>query len=119
MDPQKPVQLDPKLKEVYERVMGTTTSQSAPSTIPQTTSVAPQPQPQTIQPITPPQTTMSTTPADSPKSPVTAFVAKPSQKGLNFSFPLPLLVLFVILFLLGYTLFWLKFFKISLPFLPF
>lgn len=111
MDPIKPVDLNPKLKEAYERVMGTAQT------------------PQTTQATTPPYASPITTPAPtvSPEvkpaeinaaKPVTAFVAKPSQKGLNFSFPLPLLILFVILFLLGYTLFWLKFFKISLPFLP-
>lgn len=111
MDPQKPADLDPKLKEVYERVMGT-----APQTLQAAQTTAPQPQ--TIQPITPPQAPMPAAPIDSPKSPVTAFVAKPSQQGLGFPLPLPLLILFMILFFLGYALFWIKFFKVNLPFLP-
>ncbi|MDO8657463.1 MAG: hypothetical protein Q7K55_01885 [Candidatus Levybacteria bacterium] len=51
MDPKKPSTLDPKLKEVYERVMGT----NLPSGSPQSS-----PQPQPVRPVPPPQQAQST-----------------------------------------------------------
>ncbi|MDE2590645.1 MAG: hypothetical protein KGL95_13385 [Patescibacteria group bacterium] len=173
MDPKQQLnQLDPKLKEAYERVMGTPVSnsptqpatQTPPSVPPQTPApnAAPPPPPPPTQnqsvpsptqtpapppiqptPISPvgnphmqpgaslnpfgtqaPQPGSNATPtqpghAATPAKPGTAshgFVA--NKRGLHFS-PL-LLIVGGIFFLLVYTVFWLKFFNIPLPFpIPF
>ena len=132
-----PNQLDPKLKETYERVMGTSlkpSQRSAPfvpkpvSPIPIAQPVTPQPTvlPQPFQPIQakPVQPIQQSQP-----QPIQAPMAKPqaqagqkpqtqNAKKKNKMLPI-LIVLGGILFLLGYTFLWIKLFRLKLPFLPF
>ncbi|MCL5438992.1 MAG: hypothetical protein M1268_03310 [Patescibacteria group bacterium] len=125
MDPKNPSQLDPKLKEAYDRVMGTNISPSSPASQPSMSTpqspisepAAPQvftpttsPRPQTVSASSQPQTTMVNSPSSS-------FVAKPGKaKSGGFS---PVLIIFgLLVFFAVYALFWVKFFGISIPFLP-
>jgi len=95
MDPQKLAQLDPKIREQYERVMGTAIPQAS------------------AQPAQPLGTT-------TPPQPQTNFAAPPvmpmKKKGSSI---MPVLFAIVgIIFLIIYTLFWTKIFNVKLPFLP-
>lgn len=90
--------LDPKLKEAYERVMGTAVNGAKPvaqQTPPPVTNTAPQPV----------------------SSPVPEVNLTPQAEDKKQSSPV-ILVVVGIVFLLVYTLFWIKFFSIPLPFLP-
>ena len=136
MDPKNPADLDPKLKEIYERVMGTNVASSqaisqkpAIPTTPQQSAIEKTPQPQA--PQAPAQTT--STPIASPQS-----IQEKTSTGKVFlehqSFKpqpqkteekkqqnmLPML-LFVggIVFFAVYAFFWLKFFNVNLISLPF
>jgi hypothetical protein len=121
MDPNALSALDPKLRETYERVMGTST-----------------PQPAATQPAHPP-TTQNTTPASPTPSPVmqTPFAPDQTPAAVTISQPLPNSapieslkiphghsVLINILYILGalvffgiYVFFWAKIFNFKLPFL--
>lgn len=126
MDPKGLPNLDPKLKEAYERVMSTSISSSAPSA--PTTASAPTPAPQATAPAQ-----AAPTPAAVASSPVAApqptsipqstsastFVAGNTPAASSGSKISPvLLVIAGIIFFAVYTLFWLRFFNIPLPFLP-
>ena len=125
MDP-KTTQLDPKLKEAYERVMGTA--------VPKTQT------PQTGRVITPPSQNPPAAPiapnAPTPGIITNSGVATPSiktnpspsvNKGTSFTttanrgksggFPKILIFLFLLIFFVGYAVFWIKFFKLSVPYL--
>lgn len=153
MDPKNtgaatPTNLDPKLKEMYDRIMAVNVSASTsgpaqnnqavtaensvstPPVIPPP--IAQQPAanaafniPQNTTPNIP-ITTMPTTPAQPLAQPAktatvkapTSFVAT-SKKGGSSKLKSVLYVFGGILFLLVYTFFWLKYFKIAIPFLPF
>lgn len=141
MDP-KTAQLDPKLKEAYERVMGTAMPASGPQapkpvepalpnlgepTSPPTQNgptpptILPNPSPQ---PSTPGIITNSgiITPSSTPKTPnnppsvkaETTFVA---NSGKSRGIPPILIFLLLILFFAGYAIFWVKFFNLSVPYL--
>lgn len=130
MDPKNLPNLDPKLKEAYERVMGTSTTPPAvpPAVHPADAATAPstptppppavppaptQPIPQTVTPIvTPPPTTTQTSHVHT----TTSFVAADSTKSSAKISPIILLFAGVIFFLV-YAVFWLKFFNLPLPFL--
>ncbi len=130
MEPKKITDLDPKLKEAYERVMGTSFAQPPQQSQP----IAPQPQPspaipmqqtQPIQPMQSPQIQQQQ-PAAIPmtgaqkQTPATnTFVGKklPIHIGKPKISPVIFLVGGVVFFIV-YTIFWLKFFKVSVPFLP-
>jgi hypothetical protein len=134
MDPKSAQTLDPKLKEAYDRVMGATlpTTPATPSSPPSmaTTPAAPHHDPldtmatkenpamhtplPTHQPqtVTPPPTPMATTPLHTSSG----FVASHEEKKAPVSGTL--LIVAGGVFLLVYTLFWLKWFGVPLPFLP-
>ncbi len=108
--------LDPKLKEVYERVMGTSFAQ--PAAKPQTSSpniVTPPPPaepkpnfaPQNIEKPVMSATFVSTTPDP---------VVNPDKK--KGKFPLVFLLLGGLIFLAVYAFFWTKIFNLKLLFLP-
>ncbi|MCL5432792.1 MAG: hypothetical protein M1524_01605 [Patescibacteria group bacterium] len=122
MDPKKPSELDPKLKEAYDRVMGTATP--APQTPQPVVSQPAAPQvftpsgaskPQVSNVSSAPQTTMVNSPSSTSAS--STFVSKPGNaKSGGFS---PVLIIFgLLIFFVVYALFWVKFFGISIPFLP-
>lgn len=156
MDPKQTAQLDPKLKEAYDRVMGTPTNLTTdPSQVPtQTTASAPAttspatlPTPELTQPVTntipvpatsttpDPTTSVATTSAaptpppvvmphstetvkiggdgPAPATPVVAQAAPQKKKGI----PPLLIVVGAIVFLIVYSLFWVKFLNIPIPFL--
>ncbi|MBI2074803.1 MAG: hypothetical protein HYT83_03145 [Candidatus Levybacteria bacterium] len=141
-----PKQLDPKLKEAYNRVMGTsipsptppspTSNPTAPEPVvpvstppanpipkptqsPMTnpvTPVAPQPAAQEpVMAVTPEPIPSQPTASVESKIPISGFVA-PEQKKHGIS-PL-IIVLGMLVFFVVYALFWVKFFGVSLPFLP-
>lgn len=132
MDPKKPAGLDPKLKEVYERVMGINPIPTQPQPEPPKTPVVNQyplkPQAPTnpsVTPfnMTPPiKPTLNFTPPPTPKIPMESVSSQPksaeesavNKKGAGVS---PFLILTAgIAFFAVYALFWLKFFNINLPF---
>lgn len=126
MDPKKTAQLDPKLKEAYDRVMGTVTSQ-VPS--PQVAKPPPPPASEPLSqnpsmPPAPPPSSLQPKRADSPPVKVgTTFVAIPNKNnppagGSKTSVFGVLLIILILIFILGYAFFWIKFFNVSLPFLP-
>lgn len=150
MDPNTTNNLDPKLKDMYNRVMSTpvpppvTPTPSAPTppltpdpvtspnpTPPQMPNPLPQPEaaaptpPPPIQPQpenqTPPTTEMhSTMPIPvSPKPISAAIVGGGTAKSKNMKFFPVLLAFGAIIFFGVYTVFWVKFFNLSVPFLPF
>jgi len=140
MDLNKLNTLDPKLKETYERVMGTAT-QSTPKTspfMPKPANLFPPTQPVTPQPII--QPTIQSQPfqpiqSQSTQQPIQTFKAKPLQAQHVQTQPiqrqqtqslkkknkiLPVLVtLGVIVLLIGYAFFWIKIFNLKITLLPF
>ncbi len=135
MDPKTPANLDPKLKEVYERVMGTpvSPSQGGPTSAPipkaDTTPLQPPEESelpsQTIAaaraetlPVTQTTPTEHVTNQEAVPHPFpkTSFVANQVKTGSNI---MPLIIVGLIIFFAGYTIFWLKFFNINLIPLPF
>ena len=121
MDPQKLSQLDPKLRDAYQRVMGTP---------------IPQPQAPQSQPVSQPQPAITPEPPVQPANFVqmnSEVVANPSSQ--NFTAPMPaaqtmaikkkkgmmMPILFGIagfILIAVYTFFWTKIFNFKLPFLP-
>lgn len=144
MDPQKLSQLDPKLREAYERVMGTaipkSQSQPEPKPIPSPIgepALEPQPVPEPQPAINPqqPQFIPTSEPVIPIQPEVPAPVATTATATPNFTAPAPqtqtivlkkkrgmmMPVLFGItglIFIVIYTLFWTKIFNFKLPFLP-
>ncbi len=156
MDPKQTAQLDPKLQEAYNRVMGTAVTPAAPATtnplqpavnpvtptpIPSapsatptattTVSVAPVPaasataspqQPEQPLPVTPvvmPHSTQTVrvgggaTPVEATPAPSTGVVATSTKKGIS---PV-ILILGAVVFFLVYSLFWIKFLNVPVPFI--
>lgn len=124
--------LDPKLKEAYDRVMGgsVTINPKSPDT---TTAHQPTPQPITPQPETAvhtpagpqmvhtPSTPSTATPhiasAANPQTATHAVVNKSldKKKGKGIS---PIIILFgVLLFLIIYSVVWIKFFNLTVPYI--
>ena len=85
----KAANLDPNLKEAYEKVMGTATPQPTVSTAPQPSGNTARPQAQVV-----------------------------TAKNRGKLSPI-LIAVAVILFLIIYTLVWVKVFNLKIPFLPF
>lgn len=121
MDLSKLNQLDPKLKETYERVMGTS---ARPTTVaPQPTiqnqtiqsqPIQPQPIPQPLEPARPQPIAQSQPVKIQP-------IQKPQTQNLkkkNKMLPI-FLALGGIIFLIVYAFFWIRIFNLKLPFLPF
>lgn len=143
MDP-KLSQLDPKLKEAYDRVLTGQNAQSAQTPAPlqnpvpqqPTPNAQAQPQPQTIiQPT--PTTSQPIQPQAQPQPNVNPIMPTPQATNINgaVSFNAAastetvvkkgkpniknlLLGLGVVVFLVAYTFLWIFIFKIKLPFLP-
>lgn len=124
MDPQKLSQLDPKLREAYERVMGTP---STPDPIPPPQPIPPVEQPaipsptEPIQPVaseTPvtPITEPATTNFDQMNSEAATQTQTPAVKKKNIFMSI-LIVLGIVVFVAIYTLIWTKIFNLRLPFL--
>lgn len=122
--------LDPKIKEAYDRVMSTPVStpqplptdqplQSTPSfnqNVASTPSSAPvQPTPTIVPGVSP---TLS-----SRREPETVHIGSTPHanvgKNKNSSGSLIIYIIGGIVFLIVYTVFWLKFFNVPIPFLPF
>ncbi len=89
MNPKTAQNLDPKLKEAYERVMGTAGPTTAAANIPHVSNDVSKPQAQVVT----------------------------AKKRGGFS-PI-LLVLAIVLFFIIYTIIWAVVFKLKIPFLPF
>lgn len=123
MDPKKVSDLDPKLKEVYERVMGTKVPNSQPLSPPppQSPKITPPP-PQITQQVVAAKVTDQSKPGN-----VQIFTAKsgsanimPEEKKGGSPFLAIVLVIAGLIFFVIYGFFWVRFFKVSLPFtLPF
>jgi len=129
MDPQKLSQLDPKLREAYQRVMGTTIPEPAvPNQAPATAPLQPTP------PVTQPQPVINPQAAPEPAIPqqptsnfvqmnstVAAIPADQAQSGTVLkkkSGLMPVLFIIAGLIFIGiYTLFWVKIFNLQVPFL--
>ena len=105
----KLTELNPKLKEIYERVMSTKISASSPNTqSPAPDSEKPKQSPANINPA---QMTSVTVNQSSVKSPI--------KKTAKKSSPI-LLIITAVIFFLAYSFFWIRFFSFKLPFnLPF
>ena len=112
-------QLDPKLKEAYDRVMGTVVTPTSPA---QTQAAPPPAHSEPVQPVSPPSA--QPTPEHLPEHPATATTMVPSptaekaavvKKKRKVS---PLIIgLGVIVFLAIYAVVWIKYFGLSVPFL--
>lgn len=115
MDPKKMPDLDPKLKEAYERVMGTAVNGAKPVAVtPPAPTPTPPPPPPAAQQTTPPETNTAPQPVSSPAPEVNPLPEPENKKQFS---PVILVVVGIVFFLV-YILFWLKFFSIPLPFLP-
>ncbi len=105
-------QLDPKLKEVYERVMGTSVSSA-----PKVSSVPPKPVAPTPVAIPQPENPKSQIPqapiASQPQSPTQAISVKPHGHISPFVW-----ILGGLTFVIIYALAWIKIFNFKLPFTP-
>ncbi len=118
MDPKNAAGLDPKLKEAYDRVMN--------ANVPPAAAAAP-----AIPPTTPPMPTTTVAPTATPlaqpaapsataKTQTTSFVPAASKPAGGGKSKTLLFGVGVVLFLLVYAFFWVKFFNLPLPFaLPF
>ncbi|MBI2031936.1 MAG: hypothetical protein HYT08_04960 [Candidatus Levybacteria bacterium] len=92
MNPKNLTQLDPKLKEAYERVMGTSVPPPAPAATPAPIHQEPQSAPQTSNQV----------------------VVNKKRGGLS-----PVLIaIAIILFFTIYTIVWVMVFGLKVPFLP-
>lgn len=98
--------LNPKLQEIYERVMSTKVSPASQSTPKPTLPPSPQPS-------SPPHSIPIAT------NPPQQLTNSPIKKSSKTS-PTIVYVILGIVFFLGYTYFWIRFFQLKLPFnLPF
>lgn len=105
MEQKNPTQLDPKLREVYERVMGT--------------AVPP------IQKSAPSQNPIPKPPGSSQSPQTQVFHASPQPKTVTFtntkssgSSLAPAYIIGGLLFFMVYAFLWIKIFNLKLPFLP-
>lgn len=136
MDPKQTSQLDPKFQEAYNKVMGTTITPSAdttpqsqavtppspqgPVTSPtlQPTSVMPSDPPLPVAPVVMPHSTETiriggTIPVEPTQPSLSGVAAVSPKKGIS---PV-ILILGAIVFLTVYSLFWIKFLNIPVPFI--
>ncbi len=120
MDPKTTSNLDPKLKDMYNRVMSTPVPPpAAPTTPPQPEMPAlAAPEPQTPQP-SPTTEIHAAMPLPAAPKPVSAAIIGGGTKSKNTKLLPVLLAIVGIIFLGVYTVFWVKFFNLSVPFLPF
>jgi hypothetical protein len=122
MDSKDLSRLDPKLREAYERVMGTPTSRQ-----PQTQTPLPTPEPPPVQANEPQQVHNAPSeqvpaPAPHASSSVIAFNAQTYNKksaGVKSGSLTPVIIgVGIVILLLAYTFVWVKIFNLSIPFLP-
>ncbi|MBI2465402.1 hypothetical protein HYV64_04635 [Candidatus Shapirobacteria bacterium] len=135
MDPNANPTIDPKLKEAYDRVMSTSVPPPAPASPPTPlTPPPPQPTPPPAGPVvpTPPQspTPIQSEPTTTVHATIPITAAKPTGSAVivgatskqhaksDSLFPL-LFTIGGLVFFAVYTVFWIKFFNLSVPFLPF
>ncbi len=119
MDPKATANLDPKLKEAYDRVMSTPVPKPADFSVAQESMHATIPLAPTPQTVSPTPVTPASTPPPQVKQAVSFAVTMPKHSGggskmLPILFGLGGLVFFVV-----YAIFWVKFFGLKVPFLPF
>lgn len=126
--------LDPKLREAYERVMGT--ALAANPTQPATPSQQAAPTPLEPAPVQSPAQTplnqaLPTQPIPPPPPPITQqFHAEPAKSFLPSLTPMVasapatkqklstvVIIILGVVFFLVYTIFWIKFFNLSVPFI--
>lgn len=117
MDPKTLPTLDPKLKEAYERVMGSSVTPPPPAPVqPQPVPAAPQPPPPA-----PAKSDVELAGGSSVHHTTTSFVAGNVAGNVEAAGKpkiSPLILVFAgVIFLLVYTLFWMRFFNLPLPFL--
>ncbi len=135
MDPKAQANLDPKLKEMYDRIMAVNIPSSAakptptpaPQASPPTPTPTPPPNPISNVAVVPQMATTQATIATSfapqaqakpaPQKTSTSFVATVPKKNSTKLTPL-LIAIGVILFFAVYTVMWIKIFNVPLPFLP-
>jgi len=133
MDPQKLSSLDPKLREAYQRVMGTTIPEPQAAPLSQASAPIPQPEFVPASPTTIPTQQASNfvqmnseIPAAAPTAalapnftvpPVSQVPIMPIKKKGSSIMPV-LFVIVGLVFIVIYTLFWTKIFNLKLPFLP-
>lgn len=113
MDQKKLSQLDPKLKAIYERVMGTSATASSRSS-PPVQPVQDVPRQNVSQPFVPQPQPLPPQPIQAQPIPQTQTKIKKKTKILPI-----LIILGVIMFFAVYTLVWIKVFNFKLPFLSF
>lgn len=105
--------LDPKLKETYDRIMGTAVNPSAPPSAmaqPAVAAAPPQAAAQTIRPAFAPA---------QPSQPLQPLArVSPEKQTTGKMLPIVFVVVAVIFFI-AYAIFWVKLFNVKLPFLPF
>lgn len=110
--------LDPKLKEIYERVMNTSISSA------QLTQAATTPPPQPAQQQPAPQPAVAQQPAAQsqaiPQAPESAFISSLSNVATTEAPPShgmsPILIaIFAVVFVSVYTLIWIKLFHLQIP----
>lgn len=148
MDPKQLNKLDPKLRDAYQRIMNTQVG-SSDAPIPTVAPTIPPPPPQMADPTTPVQipefpppsstalpdfgkfsSPFQTPPQMTQFSPQIPTESAPAEQptttmqmavtAKNSPISTPLLLIMAIIFFLVYTLFWVRFFNVKLPFpLPF
>ena len=123
-----PDKLDPKLKEIYQRVMGTPTSPATPPPPPSPANQAMPPpippKPTQPQPVSAPfaaaapivMPTPAVMPGQTVQNPSLNQTPVKQKKGISKLF---LITVAGFIFLIAYTFMWIKLFNLRLPFLPF
>lgn len=143
MDPKQNAQLDPKLKEAYDRVMGTATPTTTPPPVDSmATGPASAPSPVSATPVVSPTVspaTPTTAPTPEPALPVAPVVMPHSTETVRIGGNTPIevqhtttgtthnetkkgispiiIILGAIVFLLVYSLFWIKFLNVPIPYI--
>ncbi|MEK7517434.1 MAG: hypothetical protein AAB583_02700 [Patescibacteria group bacterium] len=123
MNPHQKISLDPKLKEAYDSVMNIKTPQAAPPPITQAPVISqsswPRSRPQIISqpPISFPQPSFQPHPLITPTIVAYNSPTQNKQAEGKWGWRWILVVFAIAVFLLGYSIFWIKVFGIKLPFL--
>jgi hypothetical protein len=136
MDPKAGQILDPKLKEAYDRVMGASLPPTPAAPIAKPAQMEPPKMPdhhEPIDPMMPKDHPVAAAPVHSPAPASSPAAATPGPQHASMSFstayvaPHPekkapisgaLLMVAGVIFLFVYTLFWMKWFGMAIPFLP-
>lgn len=125
MDQKQSQTLDPKIKEIYERVMNTPTSTKSPEPPPAPLMSAPD---QKTPPKSPPPAPSAFASLKKNPSLFVAGAYRPHEEldgdeteevGKKAGFPKIFFIIGIIVFFAAYAIIWVKFFHLSIPFLPF